>query len=268
LWNVVTTFKPNPFTFGGDNMKFAIISDIHSNVFALEAVLNDILAHGADHIVNLGDTLYGPLAPRATYELLAAYNVTSICGNQDRLLYEATPEEIAKNPTLQFVLSDLGEAPVEWLDTLGFDCQITREIYACHGSPTNDLTYLLEDISNGKNQVRSDDEILRMLDGEDSEVILCGHTHVPRVVELSSGQLIVNAGSVGLPAYTDNHPVVHSMQTYSSHASYTMLQQLSEGWKVQQMNIPYAVEDAVAAAIRQERFDWVRYLATGRGDNA
>lgn len=247
-------------------MKFAIISDIHSNAYALQAVLDDILTRGANHIVNLGDTLYGPLAPKATYNLLTSYNVISICGNQDRLLYEVTPEEVLKNPTLQFVLNDLGDAPVEWLDTLPFDCQITREIYACHGSPTNDLTYLLEDISSGIPQVRSDGEIIRMLDGEDSDVILCGHTHLPRVVELSSGQLIINAGSVGLPAYADDHPVVHSMQTYSSHASYTMLEQDSAGWKVQQMNIPYAVEDAVAAATRQERFDWARYLATGRSD--
>lgn len=247
-------------------MKFAIISDIHSNAYALEAVLEDILTRGADHIVNLGDTLYGPLAPKATYKLISAYNIISICGNQDRLLYEATPEDVVKNPTLQFVLNDLGDAPLAWLDDLPFDCQITREIYACHGSPTNDLTYLLEDVSSGIPLVRPNDEIIRMLDGEDSEVILCGHTHLPRVVELSSGQIVINAGSVGLPAYTDDLPVVHSMQTYSSHASYTMLEQNSDGWKVQQMNIPYAVEDAVAAATRQERFDWARYLATGRGD--
>jgi predicted phosphodiesterase len=57
-------------------MKFAIISDIHSNAYALQAVLDDISTRGANHIVNLGDTLYGPLAPRATYNLLTSYNVT------------------------------------------------------------------------------------------------------------------------------------------------------------------------------------------------
>lgn len=44
----------------------AAISDIHSNVFALEAVLADIKQRGADQIVNLGDILYGPIAPQAT----------------------------------------------------------------------------------------------------------------------------------------------------------------------------------------------------------
>lgn len=48
----------------------AAISDVHSNVFALEAVLKDIKQRNATQIVNLGDILYGPIAPKATYELL------------------------------------------------------------------------------------------------------------------------------------------------------------------------------------------------------
>ncbi|SIN94465.1 metallophosphoesterase family protein [Halodesulfovibrio marinisediminis] len=245
-------------------MKLAVISDIHSNVYALEAVLNDIAKRGADRIVNLGDTLYGPIAPKATYNLITSSDVTSICGNQDRMLHEVTHKEFAANPTLQFVLGDLGNAPIDWLKTLPFDCQVNRQIYACHGSPTNDLTYLMEDVSSGEARVRSDSEILQLVDGQNSSVILCGHTHIPRVVELSTGQLIVNAGSVGLPAFTDDQPTVHSMETYSSHASYTMLETNSDGWNIQQMKIPYPVQDAVNAAAKQGRSDWAHYLATGR----
>jgi len=50
-------------------MKFAILSDIHSNVYALEAVINDAKRRGCDTLVNLGDILYGPIQPRATYDL-------------------------------------------------------------------------------------------------------------------------------------------------------------------------------------------------------
>ncbi|WP_430734735.1 metallophosphoesterase family protein [Halodesulfovibrio aestuarii] len=247
-------------------MKLAIISDIHSNVFALQAVLDDIYARGADRIINLGDTLYGPMAPKATYDLLASCDIISICGNQDRMLYEMPSKELAENSTFQFVLNDLGETPVEWLKTLPFDCQITNQIYACHGSPTNDVTYLLEDISCGKTQIRQDGEIFQLLNGQISSIILCGHTHIPRVVELSSSQLIVNPGSVGLPAYTDDQPVVHSMETHSSHASYTMLEASSSGWDIQQLKIAYDVQSAVVAANEQGRTDWAHYLATGRGD--
>lgn len=248
-------------------MKLAVISDIHSNVYALEAVLDDISKRGADCIINLGDTLYGPMAPKATYDLLVSHDIISICGNQDRMLFQVASDEYVANSTLRFVLNDLGDTPVEWLKTLPFDYQISNDIYACHGSPTNDLTYLLEDVSSGIVRVRADDEIVRMLSGQDSSVILCGHTHIPRVVELSSGQLVVNAGSVGLPAYTDDQPVVHSMETFSSHASYAILEASYAGWNVQQVKVAYEVQDAVAAAVKQGRFDWVHYLATGRGDD-
>ena len=51
-------------------MKIAILADIHSNVFALEAVLADAKSKNVDILINLGDILYGPIAPKATYELL------------------------------------------------------------------------------------------------------------------------------------------------------------------------------------------------------
>ncbi|MGP9557668.1 metallophosphoesterase family protein, partial [Psychrobacter sp. AOP7-A1-24] len=67
----------------------AAISDIHSNVYALESVFADIRHRDVDQvdqIVNLGDILYGPIAPNATYELLMAHqdDIITIRGNQDR----------------------------------------------------------------------------------------------------------------------------------------------------------------------------------------
>ena len=67
----------------------AAISDIHSNVFALEAVLKDLKQRNATQIVNLGDILYGPIAPKATYELLMKHqkDIITIRGNQDRQIW-------------------------------------------------------------------------------------------------------------------------------------------------------------------------------------
>ena len=95
----------------------AAISDIHSNVFALQAVLADIKKRGVDQIVNLGDILYGPIAPKATYELLMAHRneIITICGNQDRQIYEATESEIANNPTMDFIVKDLPKDAIEWM---------------------------------------------------------------------------------------------------------------------------------------------------------
>lgn len=87
----------------------AAISDIHSNVFALEAVLTDIKQRNIDQIVNLGDILYGPIAPKDTYPLLMEHqnDIITIRGNQDRQIREATTAEIGNNATMAFITEDL-----------------------------------------------------------------------------------------------------------------------------------------------------------------
>ncbi|MGF1908716.1 metallophosphatase family protein [Vibrio kasasachensis] len=246
--------------------KYAILSDIHSNVFALTAVVKHAHAQGVTQFINLGDILYGPIAPKATYEFLQSLDAVTICGNQDRQIFQATPPQITSNPTMQFILNDLGDEPIEWMKKLPFDKQITDQIYACHGTPKDDLVYLLEDTLQGDPQLRSDEEIVNLLSGNDTAVILCGHTHIPRCVELSTGQLIINPGSVGMPAYTDDEPHLHSMQTYSSLASYAMLTESDQcQWNVSFHKVAYDVAAATEQAALRKREDWVHFLTTGRG---
>lgn len=248
----------------------AAISDIHSNVFALDAVLGDIKKRGVNQIVNLGDILYGPIAPRATYELLMAHrdDIITIRGNQDRQIYEATEAEIADNPTMDFIVSDLSKDAVEWLRALPFDCHLSEDIYLCHGTPTDDMVYLLEDIATGAPTVRSDSNILSLLNGIDSPVIVCGHTHIPRTVTLSSGQMVINSGSVGYPAYEDDLPIIHKMQTYSPHASYALITciETAQGkcWQTEHIKVAYDHEAAAELALKNGRRDWAFALNTGR----
>ena len=248
-------------------MKIAVLSDIHSNVFALEAVIDDAKKRGVDQVLNLGDILYGPIAPKATYELLKEHDFITIRGNQDRQIYEATRAEIDANPTMQFIIKDPGEEPIRWMKSLPFDNQLNDEIYMCHGSPTNDLGYLLENIEKGIPCLRSDGEILASLYGQSSNIILCGHTHIPRTVKINSGQLIINPGSVGLPAYTDNEPIIHSMENYCPHASYAVIDKNKAGWTIQQIKLSYAFQKAVKLAKERQRDDWGHFLNTGRGYN-
>ena len=89
-------------------MRYAVISDIHANVWALEAVLNDIERHGVDAILQLGDVLYGPLAPQATYACLQAASipVLHIKGNQDDEIVQAAITG-ASQAAMDYVLDDL-----------------------------------------------------------------------------------------------------------------------------------------------------------------
>ena len=70
-------------------MKIAIISDIHGNLLALQAVLADIARQGVDQTVNLGDILSGPLQPAETADLLMAQKFPTIKGNHERQLLAA-----------------------------------------------------------------------------------------------------------------------------------------------------------------------------------
>lgn len=248
----------------------AAISDIHSNVFALEAVLTDIKQRDIDQIVNLGDILYGPIAPKDTYALLMAQqnDIITIRGNQDRQIYEATTAEIGNSATMAFIIEDLPKAAVKWLQNLPFDCHLSEDVYLCHGSPTDDMVYLLENIETGQPTLRDNLAILALLNGIDSTVIICGHTHIPRTVTLSTGQMVVNTGSVGYPAYEDDLPILHKMQTYSPHASYAIIKcvdtEQGKYWQTEHIKVPYDYEAAAKLASMNGREDWAFALRKGR----
>jgi diadenosine tetraphosphatase ApaH/serine/threonine PP2A family protein phosphatase len=234
-----------------------ILADIHGNAWALEAVLRDAARRGVVEFVDLGDVLYGPLAPRRTYELLRGVNlVAQVKGNQDRFIVDGAPA----NPTLDFVRADLGPEPVAWLASLPAGT-VFGDWLLCHGSPASDTAYLLEDVSTGHPRVRGESEIRALLGDETARWILCGHTHVARLVSLAStGQTILNPGSVGLPAYDDDAPVPHFMESFSPHACYATV----DRGVVSFHRVPYDWGAAAARARELGREDWARGIAAGR----
>ncbi|AMO55585.1 metallophosphoesterase family protein [Endozoicomonas montiporae] len=123
---------------------------------------------------------------------------------------------------------------------------------------------MVEDISSGVPTVRNEPEIRHFLSNVPEKLVLCGHSHIPRAVELTNEQLVVNPGSVGLPAYKDEEPVVHSMQNYCSHASYAMIERCSTGWGIEFIKVPYELNSAVNAAKARRRNDWAFSLKSGR----
>jgi predicted phosphodiesterase len=245
-------------------LKFAVLSDIHGNLWALTAVLEDAKRRGITHFINLGDILYGPLKPLETYALLRTIDAVTIQGNEDRDVYEFEQSRGETHPTLTYMLQELDEEPVQWLRSLPKTTVVAEEIFACHGIPSNDLIYLLEDVSSGFPSVRDDTAILNYLEGISYPVILCGHSHITRVVQLSSGQVVINPGSVGVPAYDDDVPNYHAMQNYSPLASYAVLEKQNGIWQVELLKIPYNVHLAVEQAQRQDREDWAYWIKTGR----
>jgi len=71
------------------DMKIALLSDIHGNIPALEAVYQSIKEKGILEIYNLGDSLHGPLWPEETAQFLINNNIKSIMGNEDEVLIKS-----------------------------------------------------------------------------------------------------------------------------------------------------------------------------------
>jgi hypothetical protein len=87
-------------------------------------------------------------------------------------------------------------------------------------------------------------------------------------VKLASGLLIVNPGSVGLPAYDDAHAYpksrYHRVENGSPDARYAVLERAPDGWVCQLISVPYDHESMAALADQRGRPDWAHALRTGR----
>ena len=209
-------------------MKLAIISDIHGNLLALQAVLADIARQGVDQTVNLGDILSGPLQPAETADLLMAQSFPTIRGNHERqLLALLDPPADRIDPTDPdgYAAIQVSPAHVAWLKALPVSMELNSDVWLYHGTPNSDLQYWMETVVPGFEQgagpgVRAatlDEVAARLGNATTHPVVLCGHTHVPRLMQCG-GVLVVNPGSVGLQAYDDDHPYLHVIENRTPHA--------------------------------------------------
>ncbi|MFE6135941.1 metallophosphoesterase family protein [Bacillus sp. NPDC057893] len=241
-------------------MKIAIISDIHGNSHALKAVLKDIERRKAEMIINLGDSVYGPLDPLGTIEILMNNEMIHIKGNCDRILWEPIQEQ---STTLTFVQNQLTNNHIDWLKQHPSQF-IVDDILFCHGTPTSDEVYLLEEMTEDGAVLKNEKIIMDQLQNVEQKIIICGHTHIPRVVYLANGKIIINPGSVGLPAYKDELPVVHKMESGTPHAKYVIMEKNAQDWLVEQISVSYNWEEAAQLAENSGRHDWAVALRTGR----
>jgi predicted phosphodiesterase len=245
-------------------MRIAAISDIHGNLPALEAVLADIAAKGADVIVNLGDILSGPLWPRETAELLMAKNFPTIAGNHERQLLACARKPGGASD--QYAFEQTTPVQQAWLARLPGALQLTPEGFLCHGTPTSDTTYFCETVDGAiHNGIRmaTPQELQARVGSINAQVILCGHSHLPRAMTTPDGRLIVNPGSVGIPAYDDDHLAFHIVENGSPHARYCIIESGVHGWSVVQCAVAYDWDAAIAQSRSNGREDVALWL-TGR----
>lgn len=191
-------------------MKIAVISDIHANTLALEAVLNQINSLGADKIFCLGDILMAGYDPNGTAKIILGLdNLEIIQGNTDKMVACFSQEllEKAKNkfPCMGYALEDdlkiIDEKYKDFVRNLPENKYIEingLKIQLVHGSPRQQDENIYPNLAL--------DDVEKMVENSSADLILCGHTHIPCGYSLNSGKTVVNVGSVGRSMTEDKMP--------------------------------------------------------------
>jgi len=190
-------------------MHVATLYDVHGNLPALEAVLQEIPDDAV--IVVGGDVAAGPF-PQETVDRLRALGerVKWIRGNADRELLP-TEEGLAPPDVIAWVRSRLAPDTIEWLGRLS-PTLVWEQVLYCHATPRNDVDIFTE---------RTPEErLVPIFSGLEQDIVVCGHTHMQfdRVI---AGKRVVNSGSVGM-AYDEPHGAYWRLDLESRYTPYEL----------------------------------------------
>lgn len=231
-------------------MRFAVISDVHGNALALDAVLDDIARQGVEAIVCLGDAVSGPVDPAGAAARLMALG-PSIRGNHDR--WTLDPGLKGSGKIDAFARSTLSEAQLAWLASLPATAVLGERVFLCHGTPADDESPWLDQFYNGRSTtLPSEAQVTSLAGSLDHELLLCGHTHIARSVRLADGRMIVNPGAVGM-----------QLVQGSPDARYAIMERRAAGWHTMLVAVPYDHEAAARMAAANGFPQWAASLTNG-----
>jgi predicted phosphodiesterase len=242
-------------------MRLGVIADVHGNLLALEAVMERLAGLELDAVVNLGDCASSPLWPAETVALLRKSGFHHVRGNHDRVV--GAPDSTGLGLSDAYARSQLDQEARDWLHALPFSLSVAGAL-CIHASPQDDNTYLLENVIAGRLLPSSLEEVEGRLHGNASRLILCAHSHLPRLLRLGNGATIVNPGSVGCPAYFDDAPVYHKVETGHAMASYAVIDKTDKGFAPTFRNVAYDHMAMSRLAVQNGRPGWASPLAIGR----
>lgn len=202
-------------------MKIAVISDIHGNMQALEAVLEDIKKENCEKIFCLGDLAMAGPEPIKAIELIRKLyekgNFELIQGNTDEMIAHpeiSIPLVKTKFPIMGDALENdakiIPDDLKEFLKNLHKQKELEIEgvkVLLVHGSPRRNDENISPDLPIEK--------IEEMLEGVTADLIFCGHTHIPCGYQTTKKQTVVNDGSVGRP-FTPNPQACYVIANFTN----------------------------------------------------
>lgn len=220
-------------------MRIALLSDIHGNAIALDAVLADMAQHGPfDQIVVAGDLAWSGPRPAEVVDRVQALGGPVIQGNTDAFFAQPEDEIPAGKKEdrylshLAWMKTQLGPARVAYLATLPFSHRISpapgHDLLVVHANPV--------DMDRAITLRTPEQELDALLSGSvaarDWSVLAFGHIHIP-FVRAWRGRLLVNVASVGLPM--DGDP----------RAAYAVLTWDGRAWQAEHHRVFYSVPRVV-----------------------
>lgn len=231
-------------------MRVAIISDMHGNCVALDAVLADLQADPTDRIVCLGDAIQGGPQPAQTVARLRELGCPVVLGNADAWLLSGQPTgsepvSAAQEAVRAWSLAQLSEADRTFI--AGFQPTVTlplgsdRRLLCFHGSPHSFDDVILPETP--------EEDFTRLL-GPYAPALLCGgHTHLQQVRRLGDG-FFFNPGSVGV-AYNRHQPEEGFQLDH--WAEYAVLTAEAARLRLEFRRVPFAVDALLAALVASGR---------------
>lgn len=177
-------------------MKIAILSDLHGNHYALDAVMEDPTFKGVEHLFILGDIVGYYYRPDLVLERLERFPFHLIQGNHDAMLSQINDEKNQKvlrhkyGSGLEKALDCLNEQQLDLLNNAPHYQSVKLDGFTsllCHGSPWDRDLYIYPNASH---------ELLDRCAAYEADAIFMGHTHYPMLLNYK-GRIIANPGSVG-----------------------------------------------------------------------
>jgi putative phosphoesterase len=219
-------------------MKIAVISDIHSNIYGLIAVVMDAKVKKVDQIICLGDLVGYYTFPNEVINLIRQERILTIKGNYDDAVgnelmvcgcdYPDPKDAENASISLNWTIDNTSDENKKFLRELPLEMAFKFEgktIRFVHGSTRVINEYLKENSKEAE-------EVMGMLT---EDILVCGHTHKP-YYKMYGNKMLVNSGSAGKP------------KTGNPDANYVILDITSDEVKVDIVEVPYDFEKTATAA--------------------
>jgi len=237
-------------------MRLAIVSDIHANLVALEAVLDDLQRRGVERAVCLGDVVNSGPQPAQTVGRLRALGWPVAMGNEDQGMLSPQPYQ-GDDPFHRIIsdidlwcLSQLNAEDLDYVSTFKASIEMPlgdeEKLLAFHGSPRANTDVLTSSTPQG--------QLEQWFAGLSALVFAGGHTHT-QMLRRFERSFLINPGSVGL-AY--EHSPGRGADRNVPWAEYVLLDWGSPAISIQFLRVPFDLESLfqAARAARMPHVDW------------